>query len=206
MSQQPNTLRTFVAVELPDPVKALIATIQGELQASLEETPRAVRWTRPEGIHLTLQFLGDTPEHQVDAITAAIERACRGKAPFELNLGSLGAFPNNRQARVLWVGLEGDAASFAALRSLQAAVSSELKPLGFQPDKSFKPHLTLGRVREVANRDDLSAIADVLTYPEARPIFYASFEVNAVSLMKSDLQPGGSVYTRLAHVELVPGA
>ena len=89
-----------------------------------------------------------------------------------------------------------------ALRTLQAQVAAQLAPLGFTPDKSFKPHLTLGRVRDTATREEMAHIAEVMTYPQEQPTFETSMKVDAVSLMKSDLQPGGSVYTRIADLSL----
>jgi 2'-5' RNA ligase len=107
-----------------------------------------------------------------------------------------------RRIRVIWVGLEGEQQAREALRTLQTQVAEQLAPLGYTPDKSFTPHLTLGRVRDTATREEMAHIAEVMTYPEEQPTFETSMRVNAISLMKSDLQPGGSVYTRLADLSL----
>lgn len=206
MSNPDNTIRSFIAVELPPQVRALLGTIQAELQESMGDAARAIRWVNPMSTHLTLQFLGEVPLSLVAQIEEGIETACTGTAPFTLIVGGLGTFPNLRQPRVVWVGLDGDPLAMNALRTLQSAVVGHMKSLGFKPDNSFKPHLTLGRVREGASREDLAAIGDTLRYPEARPAFSASFDVEGVSLMRSDLRPGGAVYTQLAHVELASPA
>ena len=197
-----QAVRAFVAIELSAPVRALLATVQQELREGLEEAAHAVRWVAPQSVHLTLQFLGDVPSGQVDSIKHALGQAVVGVPQFELTLGGLGVFPNMRRIRVIWVGLEGDQKAREALRTLQAQVAEQLAPLGYTPDKSFKPHLTLGRVRDTVTREEMAQIAEVMTYPQEQPVFETSLIVNEVSLMKSDLQPGGSVYSRLAHLSL----
>jgi 2'-5' RNA ligase len=197
-----KSIRAFIAIELPPPVRALLATVQEELRESLGGAERAVKWVRPDGTHLTLQFLGDVQANQIPAIRQGIERACEQAGPIGLNLERLGVFPNLRRPRVIWVGLTGSREHQQRLDRLQHAITSNMQPLGFKPDKSFKPHLTLGRVRDTATSAELAAIAEVLEYPEEQPLFETTFQVRAVSLMRSDLQPGGAVYTELAHIEL----
>jgi 2'-5' RNA ligase len=196
-----TTLRTFIAVEIPAQVHALLSTVQGELREMLGDAANSVRWARPEGVHLTLQFLGDVPSGSIPAIERALRVASEYATPFSLQVGGLGAFPNPQRPRVIWVGLTGDTQSMAALNSLQETITNQMTALGFTPDKSFKPHLTLGRVRENADRSDLESIGNTLQYPDAQPAFSAAFEVNGVSLMQSELSPGGSIYTPLVHVE-----
>src|SRR5688572_24369859 len=146
MTSVNTTIRTFVALELPGEVKAALSEAGHKLGAELGPSARAVRWTRPESIHLTLQFLGDVPVGMKQLIKEAIARGCADRGPIELSLGGLGVFPNLARPRVIWVGLDGENESIEALRSLQSAVSSELGKIGFKPDKEFSPHLTLGRV------------------------------------------------------------
>lgn len=196
-----TTVRTFIAVELPAQVHALLSTVQGELREMMGGAANAVRWARPDGVHLTLQFLGDVPSDSIPAIDRALRDASAYATPFSLQVGGLGAFPNARRPRIIWVGLTGDPQSMATLNSLQESVTTHMAKLGFKPDNSFKPHLTLGRVRENASKSNLEDIANTLQYPQAQPAFSAGFEVNGVSLMRSELSPGGSIYTPLVHVE-----
>ncbi len=190
-------IRAFIAIELPIEIKDALAAAQHELQRADAGAARGVRWVAPGSIHLTLKFLGDTPTDKVEAIRQAIVQAAGNMAPIALRLGGVGCFPNPRQPRVLWVGLEGD---LAALSRLQAAIESTVSPLGFPSEKRpFSPHLTLGRVRDDATPDHRRRLAAAIS--TLRPST-AHFTATAVSLMRSDLRPEGAVYTRLAEVEL----
>src|SRR5690242_13044572 len=106
-SQQ--TVRAFIAVELPAQVHALLSTVQGELREMMGSAEGAVRWVRPEGSHLTLQFLGDVPSELVPRIEEGLREAVAGVDTFLLEVSGVGAFPNPRRPRVVWVGLTGDA-------------------------------------------------------------------------------------------------
>ena len=138
-------VRAFVAIELPDRAKDALARVVGELRAAQLGGLRAVR---PEGIHLTLKFLGDVPADRIDAIGAAAERAAGHHTPFALLLSGVGAFPSGRAPRVLWAGIAGDLDSLGAL---QASVDGCLADLGFARERrAFNPHLTLARLRDSA--------------------------------------------------------
>jgi 2'-5' RNA ligase len=158
-----------------------------------------IRWTRAESVHVTLQFLGNVPANLVPQISAAVKEACEGTGPLNLVLGGIGAFPNVGRPRVVWIGIEGDT---CRLRALATTIGQRLEPLGYKPDKPFEPHITLGRVRETVRPDELRAISQALAAQAARNSPKTSFTIRSVSLMESHLQPGGSVYTRLASVEL----
>src|SRR5687767_14865589 len=108
MSSINAKIRTFVALELPGEVKAALSETSHKLGAELGLSARAVRWTHPESIHLTLQFLGDVPVGMKHLIKEAIVRGCKSHEPIELSLGGLGVFPNLHHPRVLWVGLSGE--------------------------------------------------------------------------------------------------
>jgi 2'-5' RNA ligase len=192
-------IRTFVAVELPAEIRNLLASKQDELRQAMGSAERAVRWSRVEGVHLTLQFLGDVCEDDIGRILEALRMGCASAAQMELRLGNVGAFPSTERPRVLWMGLEGDT---ARLQSLQLSIAKELSALGYRPDKSFKPHVTLGRVREHSTRDELADIGQALRLVTVMPAPRASFPVSHVSLMESDLRPTSAVYTALGVVAL----
>ncbi len=194
-----STLRAFVAVELPAEIHNLLETRQNELRGAMERASGGVRWTRAESVHVTLQFLGNVPVGLVPEISAALKEACRGSGPLNLVVGGIGAFPGIGRPRVVWIGLEGDT---GRLRALATAIGQRLEPLGYKPDKPFEPHITLGRVRDTVRPDELRAISQALTAQAARNPPKTSFTVKSVSLMESHLQPGGSVYTRLASAEI----
>jgi 2'-5' RNA ligase len=200
MPTQPETgtVRAFVAVELPEDVLAHLEAVQRGLRQSLGRAESAIRWTRPEGVHLTLQFLGDVPRRQIAGIEAALRKACSGPRPAQVRTAGLGVFPNPNRPRVLWIGLEGD---LQPLFDVERAIGNALSPLGYEPDKPFKPHLTLGRVREHARPDEVAAIAETIAQAAKHPPSAVSFTADVVSLMQSTLQPGGAVYRQLARFD-----
>ena len=177
----------------------MLAAKQDELRAAIGRSAGAVRWSRPEGVHLTLQFLGDVPADLIPRIADGVRQGCAGERSLELILGRTSAFPGLTKPRVLWMGLEGDT---GRLQALQTRISDQLKELGYRPDKPFQPHVTLGRTRDTARRDELEAISWALRQQENKPIEREPFTAHRVSLMKSELRPGGSVYTELAGIEL----
>ena len=200
MPEQSETgaVRAFIAVELPEEVLAHLEAVQRGLKQSLGQAERAIRWVRPEGVHMTLQFLGDVPRAQLPEIERALREACAGARPTQVHTAGVGAFPNPGRPRVLWIGLEGD---LQPLFDVERAIGRALTPLGYKPDKPFNPHMTLGRVRDHIHPDEAAAIANTLAAAAKRPPASVSFTARSVSLMQSTLQPGGSVYSRLAEVE-----
>jgi len=195
------TIRSFVAVELPHEVRDALSGVQSAMKERMQTSESSVRWVRPESIHLTLQFLGDVPIKLLPLVSEAIRKGCGPTSAFDLELAGPGVFPNLRRPRVVWIGLQGDQAAMNALKSLQVAISNELQPLGFKPDKEFKPHLTLGRVREGARQDDYAAIARAISETNI-PQLNTPVRVAGISLMRSELRPSGSVYTQTAYIEL----
>lgn len=189
MAPEDRQLRLFVAVDLPHDVREALDRLQSDLR---RRDLSSLRWVRPEGIHLTLKFLGDTPAQRVPVIEEAVAGAVRG-APFRLALGQPGTFGSGRGPRVLWVDL---AADVGRLRELQAAVERALAEAGFPPEeRGFSPHLTLARVRQPpapGTADRVSRALEAVSPPRAE------FEVEEVVLMRSRLQPSGAVYERLA--------
>jgi len=190
-----------VAVELPEEIRDVLETQQNTLRSAMGRAAGAVRWTRPESVHLTLQFLGDIPTGHVASISEVIADACAGAKPLGLTLDGIGAFPNLSRPRIVWVGMQGD---IEPLRKIASRIAELLKPLGYKPDKPFSPHITLGRIRDTARTDELRAISDALTSQASRRASNAAITVNSISLMESHLQSGGSVYTQLANLPFEP--
>lgn len=180
------TIRAFIAIELPAPVRSALVEAGRKLERGLERG--AVRWVKPEAMHLTLRFLGDTDVKLLPGLGAAMDGLSAGRAPFEMRLGGLGCFPNARRPRVIWVGLRDDAGQAPApLLALKRDLDAALRPFGFDPeDKPFQAHLTLGRVREDGRIRDLSLEAAV---PDL------AMTVAALHLIESDLRPEGPRYT-----------
>jgi 2'-5' RNA ligase len=196
MSQE---IRTFVAVELPERLKASLVELQGRLKRQASQG--AVRWTAPEGIHLTLKFLGQTPTGQIDDIVEALRLACAPLPSFPYTASELGCFPNLRRPRVIWVGVQEPAGALAAL---QKAVETACAGLGFERERrAFHPHLTLGRLQRRATSGDTRAMSDVVQRTQATSL--GTETAHSISLIRSDLRPTGAVYTTLQEIELTGG-
>jgi 2'-5' RNA ligase len=188
-------IRSFIAIELPDEIRHALA----ELQKHLKRDVAGVRWVEPASIHLTLKFLGNIPAEQVQAIGTAAMGVVQNEPPLRVGVSGLGAFPNPRRPRVIWLGIERDVEH---LGRLQTRLEEVLEPLGFpREERAFRPHLTLGRVKDPRRPPDLTrSLADV-TVPRCN-----SFDVHEILLYKSDLRPNGAIYTKLQHLPFAGSA
>lgn len=191
-----ETWRLFIAINVPAQALDVIERLQAELKRTAPD--RAIRWARPEGIHLTLKFLGDVPTGQLEDLQAALDAAVAGRSPFDLRVEGLGAFPNTQRPRVVWIGVEGN---LKPLKTLRRRVEEHVSALGYSAeDRSFTPHLTLGRVQRGASRRDTNAIGELVESTMVEAL--ASWRVEAVSLMRSELHPDGTVYTEVFRAPL----
>lgn len=178
-----ETIRTFICVEVPETIKERIASLQQELRKLAAQ----VSWVKPSNIHLTIKFLGDVPASQMETLRLAVGRAASAVNAFEIEVGRAGCFPSPRSPRVLWVGLADLPES---LEQLHARVEEELALAGFAREaKRFSPHLTIGRIRVPKGA---SRVAEDLI---ARGFGPERFRAREVVVMRSDLNPKGSVYT-----------
>jgi len=184
-------LRAFVAIELPPQVRQALGRLQNPPGG------QQVKWVRAEGIHLTLKFLGEVEEARVPELTQALTGACGGLRPFRLHLAGLGVFPGPSRPRVAWVGLAGE---IDRLLQLQSRVEGALASLGFPPEqRPFTAHLTLARLREGTGPQEARAFGEAFL---KQAVAELDFPVEGVSLMRSQLHPGGAVYTRLGFIPL----
>jgi 2'-5' RNA ligase len=194
-----QTLRTFIAIELDEGLRHNLRRLQDGLREQV--APRSVRWVRPEGVHLTLKFLGDTPLDEIDGVQVALAQAASQVEPFTFYVSGLGCFPNSRRPRVVWVGIQEPTGRLARLRDL---IEDCVAPVGFPTERrSFHPHLTLGRVQRHASKSEVREIGEVV----ATSITGAVDEVAVASVayIKSDLQPSGAEYTTLYEASLGGG-
>jgi 2'-5' RNA ligase len=192
-SDMSKSIRSFIAVKLPETVLAAIGGVQERMAAC----GLNVRWVTTGNIHLTLKFLGEVDEEEVDGIAAVLTEAVHGFAPLRLAPAGVGVFPSVKRARVIWVGLSGQLPELAAL---QRSIEDRLATIGYPHEKRpFSGHLTLGRVKGLI-------AASRLTTAMGAFIDFASetFEVDRVVLFKSDLRPTGAAYTELRQITL-PG-
>jgi 2'-5' RNA ligase len=191
-----NTLRTFVAIELPAEILRLMEQAQAQLKSVAP--PGSVRWVHVGGIHLTLKFLGPVPASQLDVVTAAMASAAHSVTPFTITISGVGCFPNLRRPRVVWIGISEPTGK---LNSLQRAVESTISPLGYPPEeRGFQPHLTLGRAARDASSADLKRLGEIVAAANVGTL--GQVTVNEIALIKSDLKPSGAEYTILQRARL----
>jgi 2'-5' RNA ligase len=188
-------VRCFIAIELPEAVKAGLTRLQAQL-TSASLTP--VKWVDPYGIHLTLKFLGNVNLDRISQITGAIEEAAQGIPPFHLEVKDLGVFPNPRRVQVVWVGVGGEVDK---LLQLQKRLETNLARLGFAPEpRAFTPHLTLARVRDQASPDERQKLGQFISDNKFEAAY--SFPVDSISLMRSQLTREGAIYSQISSVTL----
>ena len=180
-----DDVRCFVAIEIPEPIQALLKPVQTRLQSEV----RKASWTKQGNFHLTLKFLGDVKTEAVDAISKTVQNVANTQKPFSIELGGIGAFPTLARPRVIWTGIKHGASTVS---SLAKAVNRELKHLGFPTDNRFHPHLTLGRLRTPVNLKPLKSVLD-----KYDTIDGAIVNVNEIIVMQSQLHPNGAIYTPL---------
>lgn len=191
-----ETLRTFIAIVLPESVIRQLAQVQRQLER--QAPPESVRWVKPEGVHLTLKFLGDTPVDKLDAIRAALGEVASRASPCAFTVGGLGCFPNARRPRVIWVGVQPMGEELA---SLHQAVERAMKPLGFPPEgRNFTPHLTLGRVRDRIPPADLARLGTLVSSADVGTL--GEVQARSFALIQSVLKPSGAEYTPLAEFRM----
>jgi 2'-5' RNA ligase len=185
-----DRVRLFVACEVPDEVKEAI----GETIESLrKKSGPAVRWIKPEGVHVTLKFLGEVPAKKLPAVKLAIQEAVVGHSPFELEFSNIGTFGGREGLRIMWVGIAGDV---LRLEALVRAVNAALAVVGYEPERRpFRPHLTLGRVRDEIGTRQRAEIEVAVGKTEVPGV---SWRTSQVSLMRSKIGPGGASYEVLA--------
>lgn len=181
--------RAFLAIGLPEEIRERIRTVQQELRRNLGD----VKWVRPEGIHLTLKFFGSIGMDEAERIAPVVAGLAGRTAPMGLVLEKAGGFPDLRRTRVLWIGVGGEIERLAAL---QRDIEAGLEAIGFlREERSFTPHLTLGRVRD--SRSGIAGAREAITGLEGHVA--GLFTAGGLALYKSDLMPDGAVYTKLRY-------
>lgn len=175
-------IRAFIAIKLPDTVKTSLGQTSQNLAQQLPSG--SVRWVKPERMHLTLRFLGDTAVAQLPAIAIQLDELAAQATPFSLHLDKLGCFPNCKRPRVIWAGMAGNT---SALLALKQDLDERLVSLGWEEEaRPFQAHLTLGRVK------DSRVVSQVKWESELEK---TAMRVTAVHLIESQLQRTGPIYT-----------
>jgi len=196
----PGTSRLFIAVPAADEVRAAVGKLMEEVAGGpiSERGPGQPRWVRVDDLHLTLRFLGATPDERQAEIASALATAAAGVAPFRIVLSGGGAFPNASAPRVLWIGI---AEGTDHLAGLVGRLNGGLAPLGWPAEtRPFTPHLTLARTDGVAGADDR---AHVLT--EAARDLQLTWQADRIVLYKTLVGRGPVHYQSLAEARLTLG-
>lgn len=188
-----NKIRSFIAFELPAEILSALEKLQKDLGAY----GFPVRWVRPTSIHLTLKFLGDIEADRIERIAGAMSEAGAGYAPLLLAAKGIGVFPGIKHPRVIWSGLTGQADLLAAV---QHKLDGGLAEIGFTKEKRpFNGHLTLGRFKAGVDSNQL-----MQALQEFEKFETATFAADALILFRSQLKPGGAVYSKLKRISLQP--
>ena len=181
-------IRAFIAAEIDLPNKKKISDLISELKKSKAD----VKWITENQIHITLKFLGNTGEEQIQKISGVLDGISRNFSAFDIRFSKLGAFPNMKRPRVIWIGVEkgGD-----LLSSLNEKIETELEKIGFTKEKrEYKAHLTLGRVKSLKNITSLTESIDKIDFQPTGEI-----KIDRLTLFQSTLTPKGAIYSPLSN-------
>lgn len=188
----PEHLRLFVAIQIPEQIKANMAAAQAELRRTMPE--RGVTWTKPEQFHLTLKFLGQVAAESVFALNRQLAGACQGFSPLHLTAERVGAFPDLHCPRVIWVGLHDKAGILTRLQEAIATASREFS--GESSADKFTGHATLGRAKRL-NRREAQVLSEWLERNAEGS--FGVWTATEVQLMQSELSSAGARHTCLEH-------
>ncbi len=189
-------MRLFVAIDLSPDLRESLRMSINHLKSIVGSTQ--VRWVNPEGVHLTLKFLGETPSNRIEEISGVLKRIASQHSIFTFHVSIFGCFPNWKKPNVFWVGVQEPTGE---LEKLCNRMEKAFKDLGYpQEGRAFKPHLTLGRIRKGRN---FAELVDLTSQLEKIQIDHVGTqEVRDFCFFSSELRPAGAVYTKLAGYEL----
>lgn len=185
------TIRAFIAIELNENIRNLLAKIQGYLK----QLECDIKWVKPQNLHITIKFLGDVALQQLDAIKEGLQTTMTEIQPFAFTLTELGTFPDAKRPRVVWVGIDDQNLQAKKIAEL---TENTLAQLGFKKeDKKFSPHITIGRIKSNKNLHQLSM--EIKRYPLPTDIVQS---ITHISVYKSTLTPSGPIYEVLDKIQL----
>ena len=182
-------MRAFIGIDVTEEVRLRLARVQNELA----DAPTKVKWVPASNLHVTMKFLGDIEDDTVEKVQAAMTEAA-GQEPFEFDVHGIGTFPPHGRPRVIWAGVS---AGGEDIRKLHGRLEKALRPLGFDPDKRFTPHVTIGRVKTTRGARQLSEM--IAGQPEKT---YGTCPGAELVLYKSTLTPAGAEYDQVARQPL----
>ncbi len=181
-----QTIRAFIAIDISAAIRQELKTIKAQLKTTIFGK---ISWVKPENIHLTLKFLGDISEAQLEQIKGIITQVSQANKPFTLTLGKLGAFPSISNPRIIWVAIESEA---ERTKVIARQLEEKLEAIGWTPEeKKFHPHLTLARVKFIKDKKIFENCRQKINPPSL------TTRINEIILFKSTLTPQGAIYTTL---------
>jgi 2'-5' RNA ligase len=183
-------IRCFISINLDEYTQKKV----GDIIDVLNKYEADIKWVNPENLHLTLKFLGNTPEERLNLIKEALENVASKYHPFYTKIKGMGVFPNKRYPRVLWVGVENK----EILIEIQRQVETEMSFIGYKKEqKEFSPHVTIGRARSSFRVQNVLECLD-----SYKDYDFGILCVKNIYIMRSDLNPKGPKYTKLYEISL----
>jgi RNA 2',3'-cyclic 3'-phosphodiesterase len=177
-------LRVFIAALLPEEIRLRVSEYIESLKPNIE----GAKWEKYEKLHVTLKFLGEAEESTAAQVSDTVENLCLKYSPFKMNITRFGGFPDLENPRVLFIGLSPN----EELSAFQNDIERELEALGFKKDaRRFIPHITAGRVKKRFGIKSPIPIAEKI-----------AFDISEIGVIKSELNPKGSVYKPLRVFDL----
>lgn len=182
-------IRTFIAIDISDKIRQRAA----DLIERLSESGAAVKWARPETMHLTLKFVGDVADNEIMQVCSVVKDATSGITPFKVHFRGAGAFPNAQRPRIVWAGIQP---AVDELQELHKRLEASLADLGYpQERRKFTPHLTLGRLRGNTGLKELALLIETLGKFDLGEI-----QPSELCVYSSTLERGGPIYNIMSRV------
>lgn len=179
----PEKLRVFIAIELPEKLQMELS----DFVQTIKDPQDKITWVPPNNIHITLKFLGDVPIGDIGPIKEAISNVAENYSPFEATIKGTGVFPDQRNPRVIWIGMD---TGKEKIKNIYIDLEDKLVSIRIpREERSFTPHITLGRIKYIK---DMRKFSEVLS--NHKEDVFGNFMVDSISLIKSTLTPNGSVY------------
>ena len=182
-------IRAFLAIDLDEDLKPKI----NKIIKSFKEIDANIKYVDLANLHFTLKFFGDIDVEGIDLLSQKISKVVSEFEPFNIKIKGCGAFPNTNHIKVIWVGLEGD----EILKDLHDKLDVEFKKLGFEADKKFSSHLTIGRMKSAKNKNKVKYQIESFSDVEI-----GEMSVDKIVLKKSTLKPSGPIYDDINVFEL----
>ncbi len=182
-------MRVFLSIEIDEKLLDKISDVQKQFM----ECEAPVKYVETENLHCTLKFFGEIEDNKLNDIIEAIENKIKNHEPFKVNIKKTGVFPNERYIKVLWLGMEG----VEPFSNLQKDLDQDFVKMGFKKERSYTPHLTIGRVKGAKNKKELLSKLE-----ELGDVEIGEMGINKIVLKKSELTPAGPIYTTLKEFDL----